>query len=365
MKDIISINKVDARAYTIPTQTPESDGTIKWSSTTLVLVTLHAGDKEGIGYSYTHLSMVSVIKNVLAEVILQQNCFDISLLNQGMIAAVRNLGASGLAMMAVSAVDNALWDLKAKILDLPLVKLLGMNESKMLLYGSGGFTSYTEKQTADQFEVWAKMGITNFKMKVGRNPLQDEERVKAARNVIGRDANLFVDANGAFHAKEAVTYGSIFSKYNVSWYEEPVTSDNLSGLHFVREHSPSPVRIAAGEYGFSLPYFHSMLSAGAVDILQADATRCGGISNFLKVGAMAAAEYIPFSSHCAPLQHLHAALATPGFYIAEYFFDHERIENMLFETSHKVKEGCMHPDLSRSGIGATFKYEAAKKYEVY
>ena len=234
----------------------------------------------------------------------------------------------------------------------------------MLLYGSGGFTSYTDKQTAQQFENWASQGIAYFKMKVGREPDKDVHRVKAARKAIGDDAKLFVDANGAYSVKQALEKAKQFSEYNVSWFEEPVTSDNLEGLHFIKQHAPAIVNIAAGEYGYNLPYFQNMLHADAVDILQADATRCGGITTFLKAGALCESQYIPFSSHCAPAMHLHAALASPSFYISEYFYDHERIENMLFDGVAQPKNGCLYADMSKPGFGIEFKHKDAEKYKL-
>ena len=364
ISESILIKDIKVNAYKIPTEAPESDGTIKWNSTTLVLVEINGGDKVGIGYTYANVAAATVIHSSLKKIVEKSNCLDIPSLSQKMIAAIRNDGQCGIAMMAVSAVDNALWDLKAKIFDVPLCNLLGKANNKILLYGSGGFTSYSHAQTQKQFEHWASQGITHFKMKVGREPGKDVERVKAARKAIGDDAKLFVDANGAYTMKQALEKANQFAEYNVIWFEEPLTSDNLPGLYYMKEHAPAGMNIAAGEYGYNLSYFKTMLAAGAVDVLQADATRCGGITNFLKAGALSEAGYIPFSSHCAPTQHLHAALSLPSFYISEYFFDHERIENMLFDGVPPPVEGYLTPGLSRPGIGIEFKHKDAEKYKV-
>lgn len=360
----ILIEDVKTSAYKIPTATPESDGTIEWNNTTLVLVELTAANKRGIGYTYADHAAGIVINSKLKKILLQSNCLDIPSLFNKLISAIRNDGQCGIAMMALSAVDNALWDLKAKIFDVPLCQLTGKAKNKILLYGSGGFTSYSDKQTADQFRHWASQGITHFKIKVGRDSEKDVHRVKAAREAIGDKAQLFADANGSYTTKQALEKAQEFSEYNVTWFEEPVTSDNLAGLHFIKDHAPPQMNIAAGEYGFNLPYFKAMLNAEAVDVLQADATRCGGFTNFLKAGALCEARHIPFSSHCAPALHLHAALALPGFYISEYFFDHVRIESMLFDGTPQPEEGYLEPDMSRTGIGLDFKYEDAKKYKV-
>jgi len=362
--DSIRIKDVKASAYKIPTATPEADGTTEWNSTTLVLVEIIAADKTGIGYTYANEATAIVIDQVLKKIIADANALDISSLNAKMIAAIRNDGQVGIAMMAVSAVDNALWDLKAKLFDVPLCNLLGKAKDSMLIYGSGGFTSYNKKQLQQQLSGWVDEGIQNIKMKIGTDASKDLERVKEARDAIGKNAKLFVDANGAYTVKQAIEKSYQFAEYNISWFEEPVTSDNLEGLQFVREHVPSEVNIAAGEYGYNLPYFFHMLKANAVDVLQADATRCGGITNFLKTGALAEAQQILFSSHCAPALHLHAAISLSDFYIAEYFYDHARIENMLFEGVMQPKKGCIYPDITRSGIGLEFKYSDAKKYKI-
>lgn len=362
--DTILIEKIIASAYKIPTETPESDGTIKWDSTTLVLVEIYAGDIKGIGYTYSNAAAVIVINTTLKKVVENENCLNIPLLSKKLFASVRNEGQCGIVAMAVSAVDNALWDLKAKLFNVPLCNLLGKANDGMLLYGSGGFTSYSDAQTQKQFEHWASEGITHFKMKVGREPDKDVHRVKAARKTIGDKAKLFVDANGAYTVKQAIEKAKQFSEYNVSWFEEPVTSDNLQGLHFIKQHAPEIINIAAGEYGYNLPYFHNMLHADAVDVLQADATRCGGITNFIKAGYLCEARYIPFSSHCAPSLHLHAAVASPSFYIAEYFFDHERIESMLFDGVNKPEDGYLYPDMNRPGFSIEFKHKDAEKYKL-
>jgi L-alanine-DL-glutamate epimerase-like enolase superfamily enzyme len=362
--DNILIKNVKVSAYKIPTDLPEADGTIEWNSTTIILVEINAADKTGIGYTYAHEATAIVIEKTLKEIVVGKNAMNIDGITSAMIRIIRNNGNCGIAMMAVSAVDNALWDLKAKILDLPLCVLLGQVKNEMLIYGSGGFTSYTDKQLQNQLGGWANEGIQNVKMKIGTHPEDDVSRVKIAREAIGKNTGLFVDANGAYSVKQALEKAAAFTEYNVSWFEEPVTSDNLDGLRFIKEHAPQKINIAAGEYGYNLPYFDRMLHAGAVDILQADATRCGGISYFMKAGYLAEAFQIPFSSHCAPALHLHAALALPSFYIAEYFYDHVRIESMLFDGINAPVNGFIFSDLQRHGMGFEFKYADAEKYKI-
>jgi L-alanine-DL-glutamate epimerase-like enolase superfamily enzyme len=362
--DSILVKDLKVSAYKIPTATPEADGTIEWDSTTLVLVEINAADKIGVGYTYANEAAAIVVEKSLKKIIINANALDIPLLNAKMIASIRNDGQTGIAMMAVSAVDNALWDLKAKLFNAPLCNLLGKAKDSMLVYGSGGFTSYNKKQLQQQLNGWVDEGIEHVKIKIGTHPEKDVERVKEARDAIGKNAKLFVDANGAYTIKQAIEKSFQFREYNISWFEEPVTSDNLEGLQFIREHVQPEVNIAAGEYGYNLSYFYHMLKANAVDVLQADATRCGGITNFLKAANLAEAQQIPFSSHCAPALHLHAAISINNFYIAEYFYDHARIENMFFDGVTQSRNGCIYPDVSRPGIGLEFKYKDAEKHKI-
>lgn len=364
MKEAILIQDLSATAYTVPTDAPEADGTIAWNSTTIVIVRLKAGGKEGIGYSYAHAACTQVIQQTLRPLIIGRDILKAADISQGMIKAIRNIGAFGIAMMAVSAVDIALWDLKARILDVPLAVLLGAVKDEMLLYGSGGFTTYTTPQLQEQLGNWASNGIKYVKMKVGTHIKDDPERVKAAREAIGVDAELFIDANGAYTAKQAIALAQHLEQYNISWFEEPVPSSDLEGLHFIRQHMPAATSVVAGEYGYDLPYFNAMLQAKAVDILQGDATRCGGITGFLKAGYLCEAYQLLYSSHCAPAVHLHAALALPAFYIAEYFYDHVRIEDIFFDGVAKPINGTLSPDMSCSGLGLTLKEADIKKYEV-
>lgn len=360
------VQKIQVIACKIPTDAPESDGTLKWSSTTMVLVLLEAGGKTGMGYTYADISTAHFIKTHLADIVKDLNALDIPKIWNKMVAAVRNLGQTGISMMAVSAVDNALWDLKAKILDLPLISLVGSAREKIPVYGSGGFTSYNRNQIEEQLSDWKSQGFKMFKIKTGREPLEDIQRVKTAREVIGEDAELFVDANGGYETrKQALYYSEKFAEYGVTWHEEPLRSDDLDGLRLLRDRAPAGMAITAGEYGYSLPYFQKMLAAGAVDVLQADASRCGGITGFLAVAKLAEAFQIPLSSHCCPALHLHAACSLNNMLHLEYFHDHVRIENMLFEGVSQAQDGFLRPDLSRRGMGLQVNEEQLANYRIY
>lgn len=356
------IREIRASACTIPTDLPEADGTLEWHETTIVLVEASAGDETGLGYSYTHAAAVEVIEKTLAPLVKDQPAEEIPAIWERMLRRVRNLGRQGIVASAISAVDNALWDLKAKLWKAPLAHVLGAARTSVPIYGSGGFTSYSIKQLQHQLGDWVQQGIPRVKMKIGTHPEQDRERVKAARGAIGLDAELFVDANGAYSQKQALEFANDLVEDGVSWFEEPVSSDDLEGLRFIRERTPASIEIAAGEYGYDPWYFETMLHSGAVDVLQADATRCLGITGFMKVGAMCAAQHIPFSAHTAPAIHLHACCALNNVRHIEYFHDHVRIENMLFDGVAQPRNGLLTPDLSRFGMGIELKRSAAKRF---
>ncbi len=358
----VPLEELDVSLYTVPTDLPESDGTLQWQKTSLVLVEASAGGKVGLGYTYADLATATLIDDTLKPVAVHSNALAPPAAYMAMWRRVRNLGRPGICSMAIAAVDCALWDLKARLLDLPLVALLGQVRSGAPIYGSGGFTSYTDQQLAAQLSGWVKEGIPRVKMKVGRDANEDVNRVRVARDAIGQTAELFVDANGAYTRKQSLTQAGRFHDFGVTWFEEPVSSDDLDGLRLIRDRSPEGMNIAAGEYGYDIFYFRRMLAAGAVDVQQADATRCGGITALLQVAALCQAHSIPFSCHTAPALHTHAACAVPAFLNLEYFHDHVRIERMFFDGFPKLVEGELRPDLSRPGIGLELKRADAEKY---
>jgi L-alanine-DL-glutamate epimerase-like enolase superfamily enzyme len=359
------LDRLQVSAYTIPTQTPEADGTLEWNQTTLVLVRVEACGSAGFGYSFADIATANLIDAHLKRIVTGGNCLNISELWSKMVRAIRNLGRPGVCSMAISAVDNALWDLKARILHLSVADLLGRAHQSVAAYGSGGFTSYSDAELRRQLAGWMEAGLTDIKMKIGTDPAADVGRVRTARDAIGPRAGLFVDANGAYDRKQALAKAAAFADSGVSWFEEPVSSDDLEGLGLIREAAPPGMRIAAGEYGYDSFYFRRMLQAGAVDVLQADATRCAGITGFIKAGNLSAAFSTPFSAHTAPSIHAHAACALPSAINVEYFFDHYRIEQMFFDGAIKPSGGMLRPDSSRPGFGLECKLRDMEKYKVY
>lgn len=361
----VAIERLDVSAFVVPTDFPEADGTLAWDKTTLVVAEATGGGIRSLGYTYADTATAQLIKDLLTPVVIGCDVMAVPGTWAAMVHAIRNLGRPGIVSMAIAAVDSALWDLKARLLGLPLVTLLGAVRESVPVYGSGGFTSYSLEQLQEQLSGWVGEGISRVKMKVGSEPEEDLKRVGAARAAIGSSAELFVDANGAYSRKQALAFAEKFkADCGVSWFEEPVPSDDLEGLRLLRDSGPAGMDIAAGEYGYDLLYFRRMLEAGAVDVLQADATRCAGITGFMGVGALCEAYSLPLSAHTAPSLHAHPCCAIAPVRHVEYFHDHVRIEHMLFDGALTPIDGALQPDLSRPGFGLEFKRSDAARYAV-
>ncbi len=361
------VARLDVSCYRIPTDLPEADGTFHWDSTTMVLVQLQSeSSHSGIGWSYASSAAAQVIHESLEKVVVGAPVSDVRGCWERMIRSVRNIGRPGVAATAISAVDIAFWDLLAKVRGQPLFRLLGPSRDEVPIYGSGGFTSYTDEELVGQLKGWVDRGIPRVKMKIGTDwgtkPERDVERVALVRREIGPQPQLFVDANGGYDAKQALRQADRFAEHGVTYFEEPVSSDQLEQLAFVRAHAP--MAIAAGEYGYDPWYFRHMLTAGAVDIIQADATRCLGITGFLEAGTIAHGFAIPFSAHCAPAIHAHAGCAVPQIEHLEYFHDHVRIDRLLFDGVLEPAGGCLRPDPDRPGLGLEFKRADAERYAI-
>ncbi|MGW2367549.1 enolase C-terminal domain-like protein [Streptomyces sp. NPDC001667] len=363
-----AVDSVETAVYTVPTDAAEGDGTLTWDSTTLVLAEVKCGDVTGLGYTYGAPATAQVIDQQLAGLVRGHRAWDIPAANERMSRAVRNAARPGLVAGALSAVDIALWDLKARLLGLPLVRLLGAGPGEVPVYGSGGFTTYDDQRQDVQLRAWvAEQGIPRVKIKIGeswgRAEKRDRERVTRARRSIGTDTELYVDANGAYTRKQAVRLAPHLDAEGVTWFEEPVSSDDLTGLGHVR--AAVPLDVAAGEYGYALPYFGHMLAAEAVDCLQADATRCGGITVWLRAAALAEAAGLAISGHCAPHVHAHAAASVPNLRHLEWFHDHVRIERLFFDGVLDPSGGTIRPGASgAAGHGLTLRRRDAERYRV-
>jgi L-alanine-DL-glutamate epimerase-like enolase superfamily enzyme len=359
------IEKLELSTYRVPTDAPESDGTLEWNHTDLVVVHIEAGGRTGLGWSYASRGAALLIADVLRDVIVGHSFTGPRGCWPRLRAALRNVGLPGAGSMALAAVDVALWDLQAKLLETSLIGLFGALREAVPVYGSGGFTSYDETQLSDQLAGWARDGVSWVKMKVGRDPSADVARARLARQAVGDGPGLFVDANGAYDLKQSLALAVRFAEEaRVTWFEEPRPSSDLPGLALLRARAPAAMEIAAGEYGDTLGYFRTMIGASAVDCLQADVTRCGGYTGFLEVASLCDAAQIPLSAHCAPELHVHVGCAVEALRHVEYFHDHVRIGRLLFDGVLELDHGMLRPDRARPGHGMTLKASDAERYRI-
>lgn len=362
------IERLDVSAFTLPTDGPggeESDGTLVWTSTTMIVVEVRVAGIIGLGYTYGDAAVAHFIDSKLKSLV-EGHPLHVASLWRAQMDAIRNDGQSGIAALAVAAVDIALWDARARLLGLPLFELLGPFHDRVPVYGSGGFCNYPIDRLTKQLAGWIEQGMSSVKIKVSRDPAADPPRLDACRSTIGADRELMVDSNGALSRKQALYWAERFrAEWAVSWFEEPVSSDDREGLRLLRDHGPAGLDIAAGEYGFVLGDFVDLLDAGAVDCLQADVTRCVGITGLRQVAALAAAHQVDLSAHCAPAVSTHAFCAIERPRHVELFHDHVRFEQIMFDGIPSPKAGTLAPDPSRPGLGLELKRRDAEPYRVY
>lgn len=267
-------------------------------------------------------------RQLIEKTIIGSDAFNIPAMHRAMDRFTRNMGRPGLVSTAISAIDICLW--------VSLAKLLGLVRESVPAYGSGGFTSYTEGQLLDQLGGWAAAWFTAVKMKIGRESASDIGRATLVARELGSSCQLFVDANGAYGRKEALAKAGDFAELGVTWFEEPVSSDDLAGLRLLVQQSPAGIRIAAGEYIYVLDDAKTLIHRDSVDVLQADVTRCGGITNLLKIAAACEMNHLPLSAHTAPSIHAAVCCACEPAINIEYLYDHARIEDIFFDGAAKV-----------------------------
>lgn len=345
------IEDVEVACFRFPTPQPESDGTLTWEATTAVTVRVCGGGHQRLGWTYSDTAAATLIADTLRSVLLGRRCADIESAWTAMRAACRNLGTKGLVMQAVSAVDVALWDLKAKMLDAPLASLFGTVRQRVPIYGSGGFTSESDAGLAEDVAMWAEAGCRAMKIKIGRDRGTriewDCRRLTRFRSLAGPDTELMVDANGAYSVAQARRMGSTLDEHRVGWFEEPVTSDDPDGLAVVR--SAVECDVTAGEYASDRYDAAGLL--GSVDCLQLDATRCGGYTGFVQAAAVARAHNVDVSAHCAPALHVPVAAALPHLRHVEWFTDHVRLEPILLDGVPEAAGGALEVQGERPGHG--------------
>lgn len=335
--------KLGTATFRFETDGPEADGTLEWDATTVAAVTVDADGVTGLGWTYSTAAVCAIVDDHLAPAIERLDPMDVPRAAEAMRRACRNLGSRGLVAQAISAVDIGLWDLKARLLRVPLANLFGRARETVPVYGSGGFTTMDDDQLRRQVEQWAALGCTAMKIKIGESwggaVERDLDRMRTLRAMAGDDVALMADANGGYGRAQARRVGAAMDELGFVWFEEPVSSDDLEGLAAVRDAVRCDV--TAGEYAADL--YEAARLCPVVDCLQLDLTRCGGYTGWLRGAAVAAAHNLDVSAHCAPALHAPVAAAVPNFRHIEYFADHARLEPQLVEGAPPVHDGAIRP----------------------
>ncbi len=365
---MVKIARVGTTLIAIPRDPPISDATavsMGMGAHCFVHIVTDEG-LDGLGMSTASRAVRAVIDYDLKPLLEGADPLNIEGLWQEMFWRVRGIGRKGVAFQAISAVDIALWDLKAKILGLPLYKLLGPCRESVPIYGSGGWTSYTEAELVEEQLGYVERGMTRVKMKVGKDfgssTDEDVQRLRAVRKAVGDDVEIYIDANNGYTAKQAIGMARKFEESNVGWYEEPVLADDIDGLAQVVAAIDIPV--ATGEHEYTKYGFKDLMCRGAADIVQPDVGRVGGVTEWMKVAAMADAFNLPVASHSYQLVHLHMACATPNLMVVECLGTREAEDVILYKDCAVPSGPEWSPDPDKPGLGLELDPFALEKYGV-
>jgi L-alanine-DL-glutamate epimerase-like enolase superfamily enzyme len=308
----------------------------------------------------------AVIEGALKEALINEDPFDIEYLWNRMFWLVRGYGRKGIAFCAISAVDIALWDLKAKALNLPLYKLLGPYTDTVPIYGSGGWTNFSEKELIEEQLSYVERGIPRIKMKVGKDfgtaEEEDIRRLAAVRKAVGDEVEIYVDANNGYYAKQAIRMARRFEEYNVKWFEEPVLADDIEGLASISRSINIPV--ATGEHEYTKFGFTDLISRGGADIVQPDVGRVGGVTEWMKVAHIAHGFNLPVAPHAVQVVHLHLTCAIPNLKVVEYLGIVEQRDNFVYNDFPEPKNGMWSPYPDRPGLGLDLNQDVVKKYKI-
>ena len=275
------------------------------------------------------------------------------------------VGRRGITTRVIGGIDIALWDLKGRILEQPIYKLLGGFTDKIPAYIAGGY--YEEgkglKELADEMRENVDLGADAVKMKIGGVSInEDVKRVKAVRDAIGPDIKLMVDANNAYRHYQAIEIAKKMEEFDIFWFEEPVEPDDYEGSKLVTQATSIPV--AAGENEYTRYGFRDMINSRCVDILQPDALVLGGITEYMKVAALAQSNDMDLAPHGAQELHIHLVCAVSNGLILEFYRDSvDPMWGKCFTETIKLKDGYVSVPQS-PGLGVELNTKELEKFRV-
>lgn len=310
----------------------------------------------GIGFSYSKRAGgygLYAHAREIAPNLIGEDPNDIARLWDKLVWAGASVGRSGLATQAIAAFDVALWDMKARRADLPLAKLLGARRDSVRCYNtSGGFLSTPVEQLVENCEASIAAGIGGLKIKVGQpDPMLDLRRLDAVRKVVGDRVPLMVDANQQWDRPTAERVGRALEEFNLVWIEEPLDAYDVEGHARLAAQLVTP--IASGEMLTSVAEHLALIQHDAVDFIQPDAPRVGGITQFLKIATIAEQKYLKMAPHFAMEIHLHLGAA----YAHDTWVEHFDWLDPLFNEHLEIKDGRMLVS-DRPGLGITLSDQA-------
>lgn len=354
----------EARADLIasPVQTGFQDATRKVETVGMCVIRVNTDQGlTGIGVTYHEVggeAIKEMIERYYGPKLIGRDPFETEEIWEELFHYARGVGRKGLSFCALSAVDIALWDLKGKIMDLPLYRLLGGNKKKVPVYASGGWTSYDDDALVAEALEMVRRGYKMIKLKVGveggRNIRRDTQRCRKVREAIGPDIGFMVDANNAFHSGDAVRLANEIREYDILFFEEPVFADDIPGLRRFRQGTDIP--LGTGEHEYTRYGARDLILGEAVDYLQMDVTRCGGITEMLKVIALSQAWNLAFAPHAMEHIHMHLVSAAANGAFLERLFLFEDITAMVFKDAPVPEEGILTiPD--KPGLGLELNSE--------
>jgi D-arabinonate dehydratase len=347
----MKITKVDALAISIPLPVPVADAVRVITHRDHYLVTITTDDGvAGTGFTLGYdasLAMVSMTDTIFRPILANADPFHAEKLWAEMYRQSIQAGRRGAVLRVISAIDIALWDLRGKYANLPVYKLLGAYSTNLRCYATGGY--FREGQTIDdlvrEYLVYAEQGFTAAKLKVGKfTAREDARRMEAIRKALGEDFEILLDANGGWpDAPAAISAMRRLEEFRPYWIEEPVRADNIAAMARIAAELTTPV--ATGELEATRWAFADLLERKAADILQPDATVCGGVGEWLKIAHMAAAFDIPIAPHYNWDVHTQLSSTIPNHIFTEYFVESTKVKmfDSVLENSMHAANGFLKP----------------------
>ena len=360
---------IDAFAISIPLENAVSDAVRRITRRDHLIIKIRTDTGyEGIGFALGYdasLAMVSLVNTIYREILIGANPFDTEYLWAEMYRQSIQAGRRGACLRTISAIDIALWDLKGKVANMPICELLGVYKRKMRCYATGGYyrDGQAHEELVREMQGYVDRGFTAIKLKVGRaTARQDEARMGAVRKAVGEDIDILLDANGGWpDSPTAIAAMRRLEQFNPFWIEEPVRADNQAAMARIAAALDTPV--ATGELEATRWAFADLLERKAADILQPDATVCGGVTEWLKIAHMAAATDIPIAPHYHWDIHTQLLATIPNGLLIEYFVRESGVKvfDAVMETPLEAKDGWIEAK-SEPGFGYALRAEALDQY---